>query len=328
MKVRMKRRQLLSVLAASVAATISAPMAWAQELPATIRIVVPFAAGGPLDSSARLLAEGIQKATSKTVIVENKPGAAGAIGASDVARSRPDGSSLLFTTGGHTTSPALQTKLQYDPQKDFTPISQVTASPGFVLLVPASSPYRTARQLIEAAKARPGIFSYGSAGTGNTTHIVGALFARASGLDMIHVPYKGSSAIVTDMLGNQITMTFLGGVIAKPYVESGRLRPLAISGNERSPEFPDAPSFAEIGLQGVDVPAWSGLLGPKGIPDALLQRLYVAVQEGARNPAFVADSTRQGARIVVTSPATFASYIDSEILRYKTQLAPLGIRMD
>lgn len=324
----MNYRQLIALLTAATLASFTSPVVWAQELPATIRIVVPFAAGGPLDNSARLLANGIQKATSKTVIVDNKPGAAGAIGASDVARSRPDGSSLLFTTGGHTTSPALQSKLPYDPQKDFTPISQVTVSPGFVLLVSATSPYRTAQQLIDAAKAQPGVFSYGSAGTGNTTHIVGALFARAADVEMIHVPYKGASPIVTDMLGNQITMTFLGGLIAKPYVDSGRLRPLAISGNERSPEFPDVPSFAEIGMRGVDVPAWSGLLGPKGIPDALLQRLYVAVQEGAKSPAFVADASKQGAKIVTTPPAKFASYIDSEIRRYKTQLAPLGIRMD
>ncbi|MNV21930.1 Tripartite tricarboxylate transporter family receptor [compost metagenome] len=324
----MKRRHLFFIVTASTVAVLSSPTLWAQDLPATIRIVVPYAAGGPLDMSARLLAEGIQKTTSKVVIVENKPGAAGTIGASDVARSRPDGSSLLFTTGGHTTLPALQAKMQYDAQKDFTPISQLTVSPGFVLLVPATSPYKTVKQLIDAAKAKPGVLSYGSAGTGNTTHIVGALFARAAGVEMIHVPYKGSAPIVTDMLGNQITMTFLGGLIAKPYVETGRLRALAIAGDERSPEFPDVPSFSEIGLRGVDVPAWSGLLGPKGIPDALLQRIYVTVQEGAKNPAFVADAAKQGAKIVTTSPAKFASYIDSEIRRYKAQLAPLGIRVD
>ena len=324
----MKLRQIIAIAATAAAASLVPSLSLAQELPATIRIVLPYAAGGPLDNSARLLADGIHKATGKTVIVDNKPGAAGAIGASDVARSKPDGSSLLFTTGGHTTSPALQAKSPFDPLKDFTPVAQLTESPGFVLLVPASSPYLTAQQLIDDAKAKPGTFSYGSAGIGNTTHIVGALFARAAGVDMIHVPYKGASPIVTDMLGNQISMTFLGGLVAKPYVESGRLRPLAISGSARSPEFPDAPSFAEIGLRGVEVPAWSGLLGPKGIPNDVLKRLYVAVQEGAKHPAFVADAAKQGANIVVTPPNRFAAYLDSEIRRYKKALAPLGIRMD
>jgi tripartite-type tricarboxylate transporter receptor subunit TctC len=321
------RRDAIRLLCIATAAGLSRA-ALAQDLPPTLRIVVPFAAGGPLDNSARLLAEGIAQVAGRTVIVENKPGAAGVIAASEVARARPDGSTLLYITGGHTTTPALQAKLPFDPLGDFTPVTQLTISPGFLLLVPASSPYRSAAQLIEAAKAKPGTLSYGSAGNGNTTHLVGALFARAAQIDLIHVPYKGSAPIVTDMLGGQLTMTFLGGTIGKPYIDSGRLRALAIAGDERSREFPDVPSFAELGLRGVDVPAWSGLLAPKGLPQPVLQRLHEAIQAAVKSPAYAADAARQGARVVVNPPAQFAAYMDGEIRRYKEQLAPLNIRMD
>lgn len=324
----MERRQFMQGLACTAGALAIPSRSMAAELPPVIKVVVPFAAGGALDISARVLADGLALVTRRSVIVDNKAGAGGIIGSGEVARSKPDGSTLLLTTGGHTVTPILQKKMPYDARKAFTPITQLYRASGFLLLVGADSPFKTAQELMQAARAKPGTLSYGSAGTGNTTHLVGALFARAAKLDLIHVPYKGASAIFNDMFSGLVNMTFLGASIAKPFLDAGRLRVLAISGDQRAPDLPNVPSFAELGLEGVDVPAWTGIFGPAGMQSDLVDQLQKAIVVASLRPTFVEEARRVGAVVTVPSPKDFKTYIDAEFNRYQQILPPLGISLD
>lgn len=324
----MKHKILSSVAFSFIAcaAGLVALPAGAQEGPAQVRIVLPFASGNALDNAARALADSLQKVTKRTYIVDNKPGAGALIGSSEVARSKPDGSVLLYTTGGHTTNAALYKKMPFDPVKGFTPVTQISVSAGFALLVRGASPYKTVGEFIAAAKAKPGTISYGSAGIGNTTHLVGALFARSAGINLLHVPYKGSAT--NDLLGGFIDSTFLSASLAKEMLVDGRVRALAVSGAERVPSMPDVPTFAELGLKGVDIPAWSGIFAPAGMDAGMAEQIRQEVAEAVRQPEYIARTKLLEQKIVVTSPSDFARYVNSEISRLKQQLAPLGIEMD
>lgn len=319
----MQRRLFLS----SIGCASVAPTVWAQALPETIRIVLPFPGGNPMDASLRLLAESLRKVTSRNYIVDNKPGAGALIGSAEVMKARPDGSTLLYTTGGHTTNAAIRTKMPYDSLADFTPITQLSVSPGFVLLVGANSPYKTLADLLNVARKQPNKITYSSAGNGNTTHIVGALFARSANVELLHIPYKTSSNI--DVASGRVDCTFLGSSIAKPLIDSGQMRGLAISGHERAASLPEIPTLTELGISGVDIPAWGGIMGPRGMSPALVNKLHEAVKEAVKDPAYVTGMQKFGdARFVVTPPKVFAAYLKSEIERYKKVLGPLNISMD
>jgi len=313
----------LTCLAISLAATLIPAHAFAQEV---VRLVVPFAAGNALDAAARALAENLAHTLKRQVIVDNKPGAGGVIGTAEVARAKPDGSVLLFTTGGHTTSAVLYTKLPYNVLKDFTPITQITVSPGFVLLVRADSPYQTMEQLLQAARAKPGTISYGSWGMGNTTHLLGELFDRSAGVKLVHVPYKGSP--LTDFLGGHVDLTWLGTSLALPLIQEGKVRALAISHDQRAASLLDVPTLTELGIKGVDIPAWSGLLGPAGMSPALAQSLQRAVVAAVARPEYLAAVKIFNTTLVTSTPEQFAAYLDSEVRRYRAQIGPLNIQLD
>lgn len=319
-----KYRPLLALGIASLLAAVLPSVAVAQS--DVVRIVVPFAAGGALDVTARALADSLRLVTGRPYIVDNKPGASAIIGTTEVARAKPDGSVLLFMTGGHTTNAVLFKNLPYDSVRDFTPVTQVSGSPGFVLLVRARSPYKSVEELLQAARQKPGAISYGSAGVGNTTHLVGALFARAARIDMLHVPYKGSA--MNDLLGGSIDAMFLGTTLARPYLQEGTVRALAISGKERVSDLPNTPSFAELGFSEADISAWTGLWGPAGMPPAVTKKLQEDVAKAVKRPEYI-DRTRSLGLVEVSStPAEFSAYVAAEIERYRKQLMPLGISMD
>lgn len=313
---------LLSALCAAAVPWIAA----AQDSGSVVRMVVPFAAGNALDAAARALADSLHKTTGRQVIIDNKPGAGGLIGTAEVARAKPDGSVLLFTTGGHTTNAVLYTKLPYDSLRDFTPITQIDKSPGFVLLVRADSPYKSVEQLVQAAKAKPGTISYGSWGTGNTTHLIGELFNRSAGVDLLHVPYKGSP--LTDFLGGHVELTFLGSSLAQPLLQEGKVRALAISSDRRAPNLPEVPTFVELGIKDVNIPAWSGLFAPRGMSPAAAAALQREVAVAVQRPEYLANMKILATTPVASTPEQFAAYVSSEIERYKKQLQPLGIRLD
>jgi tripartite-type tricarboxylate transporter receptor subunit TctC len=315
----------LSWVACSLA-LLSQQVSAQEASPQQVRIVLPFAAGNSLDAAARALADSLHQVTKRTYIIDNKPGAGAMIGSADVARAKPDGSVLLYTTGGHTTNAALYKKLPFDPIKDFTPITQISESAGFLLLVSASSPYKTAQDFIADAKKRPGAVSYGSAGTGNTTHLVGALFARSAGVSLLHVPYKGTA--ITDLLGGHIDSTFLSASLAKELLSEGKVRALAVSGNERVGSLPDVPTFNDLGFKGVDIPAWSGILAPPGMSATLARQIQREVAEAVRQPGYISKTKILEQKAVVSTPSDFAAYLSSEIARLKMELAPLGIELN
>ncbi len=214
----LERRSMLGV----VAATMFAP-GWVRAQGQQLRIVVPFSAGSGTDITARVVAEAIAKATGRVVIVDNRAGAGGIIGAMEVVRSRPDGNTVLYTTGGHTTNAVLFKNLPFDPVADFTPITRLTRSSGFALLVGEKSPYQSLEQFVAAAKAQPGRLSYGSSGIGNTTHVMGALFCRGVGLDLLHVPFKGTPTV--DLMSGTIDLAVSSKCPSKPYGSSNSAWP-------------------------------------------------------------------------------------------------------
>ncbi|MET0211102.1 MAG: tripartite tricarboxylate transporter substrate binding protein [Burkholderiaceae bacterium] len=320
------RRKVFFVLGAAVLAVLQPAVSAADEGPPVVRIVVPFGAGNPLDSAARVLADSLSKVTKRQFIVDNKGGAGGLIGSAEVARSKPDGSVLLYTTGGHTTNAVLYRKLPYDTLRDFTPITMTHRASGFVLLVRADSPYKNIEQVLQVARSKPGTVSYGSWGTGNTTHLLGELFSRSAQVQLIHVPYKGSP--LNDFLGGHVELTFLGVSLAQPLLKEGKVRALAITSDTRIADLPDVPTFIELGIGNVDVPAWSGLLGPAGMSPALALSIQKDVAEAVKLPEYQALSKMQGTIPVVSTPQEFGRYIATEVQRYKTQLAPLDIQLD
>ena len=295
-------------------------------LPDTMRLILPFPPGNSLDASARVFAEAYRAATGRNCFVDNKPGAAATIAANEVSRGRPDGSVLLWTTGGHLTTAVLMKKLPYDPIEGFTPVTPAYQTDGFVLATRAGSPFNSVKDVIDAAKRTPGRVSYASAGVGNTTHVVGALFARSAGVDMLHVPYRGD--FLVDLLAGVTDMMFVSPGVIDPLVKSGKLKLLGITGTKRSERIPDLPTFLESGLKDVDVPAYSALLAPPKMPPATLAALHEGVVKALRSPAVVSAFSTVGNRVWTLSPQDFKAYLQQELRDLQRILPPLGIQMD
>jgi len=309
-----------TVLAA--AAVLAVPAA-AQD--GNLRIVVPFGAGSGTDNTMRVFSEAFRIATGRTVMVDNKPGGGTSIGTLEVSRAKPDGSTVLYTTGGHTTNAVLMGKLPYDPIEGFTPITLLTRSQGFGLMVAGDSRFKTMDQYLAAARAEPGKITYGSSGIGNTTHVVGELFCRSAKVQLIHVPYK--STPINDALAGTIDSFFVSPSLIMQYLQAGKLRMLGISSAKRMPQLPDVPTFGEYGIE-ADIPGWSGFWGPPRLPPALVDQLYKSILKAAHEKSFETFTRDNGAEIVGLPPAEFAAYVASEIERYRKELPPLGIQID
>lgn len=318
----MNRRQAIAAL--GIAA--SAP-AWAQgKLPDTMRIVMPYPPGGALDGVARIFAQTYASVTKRNCIVDNKPGAATIIGASDVVRSRPDGSTVLWTTGGHTTNAVLMKRLPFDPINDFTPVTIIYDAGGFALMTRANGPYNSVADVIAAARKAPGRITYASAGNGNTTHVVGALFAKMAGIDLLHVPYKGTP--LTDLIAGTVDLTFVAASSMVQYIESGKLKALAVTGSKRFPSLPNVPTLSESGIKEVDVPAYICMLAPPKMAPDVLEAVYDGVLKTLREPSFVKSMKDIGNEVSGIPPQDFKAYLESELARYRRVLPPLGIQMD
>ncbi|WPH15898.1 Bug family tripartite tricarboxylate transporter substrate binding protein [Variovorax paradoxus] len=310
-------------LGAVAAATLAPQLAWAQDAP--LRIVVPFTAGSGTDVAARVLGDALSKNSGRPVIVDNKPGAGSVLGSLDVARARPDGNTVLFTTGGYTTNAILIKKLPFDPIADFTPITRLAHSVGFALLVSQKSPYKTLEQFVAAAKAQPGKLSFGSSGVGNTTHVMGVFFCLGAGIELLHVPFKGTP--ITDLLAGTVDSAFLAPSTAGQQIRAGQLRALGISGSVRSALLPDVPTFAEQGLKVEEIPAWSGIFGPAKMPPDMVRSLYDTIARAGRSPAVKAFMRDNGDEPELLPPEPFKAYVASEIERYRKLLPPLNIQM-
>ena len=267
---------------ALLAISLSTPaMAAYPEKP--VRIVVGFAAGGPTDVVARLFAEKLAQQNGQPFIVDNKPGAASMIAATEVARAPGDGYTLLMTATNHATSPAVLPKVPYDTQKDFSAIMLVAEGP-HVLVVNAGSPFNSVKDVVAAAKAKPKDLTYSSSGKGGTVHFAGAMFEEAAGVELTHVPYKGAAPAVQDLLAGQVQMSFASLASVSAQVRAGKLKLLAIAAPARVAEFPAVPTFAEAGYPTVSISAWTGLLAPAKTPRPVIEKLASQLQQIAAMP--------------------------------------------
>ncbi|SFM92691.1 tripartite tricarboxylate transporter substrate binding protein [Variovorax sp. OV329] len=317
---------LRRLLAGSIGAAVLCAASSAALAQSTVKIIVPYAAGNFTDILARQLGEALHKINGNNYVVENKPGASAIIGSTEVNKAKPDGTTLLVTTGGHATNAVLFEKLPYDTLTGFTPISQLTGTAGFALLVAANSPYQNLEQLLDAARAKPGALTFGSAGNGNTTHLVGALFEKSTGTKLVHVPYRGSP--INDLMAGHIDMVFWGSAFASTLVAQGKVRALAVAADKRLAELPNIPTLKEKGIEGVNVPAWVGVFGPPGMTPALASSIQRDLAAAIKQPALLETARNIGSEMLSTTPAQFSASLTKDIEQLNRDVKPLGIRMD
>jgi tripartite-type tricarboxylate transporter receptor subunit TctC len=306
------------VLTLGVATLGLAPVESAQDYPAKpVRLIVPYVAGGAADIFGRTIGQKLTEAFRQSFVVENRPGANGGIGADFVAKSVPDGTTLLVTASGPiVVNPVLYARVPYDPLKDFAPIAQGTVYQ-YVLVTLSSSPIRSIDDLVRAAREKPGAISYGSTGIGGGNHLAGELLALATGIQMTHVPYKGSAAALADLLGGQLSFMFDTVITAVPQIRAGKLRAFAVSRAKRSSALPEVPTMDEAGIKGFDLSQWQGILAPAGTPKAIVDRLNLEIVRALRAPEVHERLVTQGGNEIVTGvPEEFAALIRSDLQMY------------
>ncbi len=280
-----------------------------------IRMVIPLSPGGFADVPGRILAARLSSLLGYNVFVENRPGAGGTIGADFVAKSAPDGYTLLFTGTPHVISAWVYKKLPYDPLKDFEPVALVASGP-YVLVVNPQLPVHSIRELIAAAKAQPGKIDYASSGNGSAQHLVSALFASMAGIELNHVPYKGSGPAMQDLLGGQVKVSFAGIPNVLPHVKAGRLRALAVSTPQRSPDLPDVPTAAEAGVPGYQATLWLNLAAPAGTPGEIVQRLYAETAKALQDAELQQNFRAAGVEASPMSPQELAGFMRGEFEKW------------
>ena len=306
-------RKLLAALAMGLALTTQA-LAWPTK---TVTIVVPFPPGGSSDSVARAIAPKLQEKLGQPFVIENKPGATGTIGATQVKRAAPDGYTLLVTSlGPLVITPHLIKDMQYDALKDFDLITVAVQAPN-VLVVPAASPFKSVADVIAALKAKPDSISFASSGNGSSDHLTAALFWQQTGTQGLHVPYKGGGPVMTDLLGGQVQASFQNLNAVVEQVKAGKLRALAITSAKRSPLLPDVPTLAEAGVKGVDVYSWQALVAPKGLPADVKKSLHAATVGALNDPQIRERFTALGFEIIANTPEQFADFQQKEFARWK-----------
>ena len=293
-----------------------------------VKVVVPFAAGGAVDILTRVLADKMQPALGPPVVVEPVVGAGGNIGSANVAKSAPDGYTLLMaTTGTHTINPGLYKNMPFDAVKDFAPITVVASVPN-ILVVHPDVPAKTVKELVELAKSKPGKLNFASFGHGTSNHLSGELLKSVAGIDVVHVPYKSAPQAVLEIVGGQVNFAFVNAPLALPQVRAGKLRALAVTGAKRSPAVPDLPTMAEAGLPAFVVESWYGLMAPAGTPDAVIRKLHDETVKTLARPDLAAAFAKQGADVVTAKPAEFAAIIATEKARWAEVIAKSGAKID
>jgi len=320
-------KKIIAALIGSAAFAFPA-LAQAQAYPSKgIKIVVPFAVGGIADTFGRVVAQKLSESWGQTVIVENKTGAGGNIGADLVAKSPPDGYTLVVgNIGTHAVNPFLMKNMPYDPLKDFVPVAHLLDAEGLLVVHP-SLPVKTVPELITYAKANPGKLAYASGGMGTTSHLAGELFKSMAGVDMVHVPYKGNSPAITDVMGNQAQMIFATMPTVIQQAKAGRLRAVATLGTVRAPAVPDTPTIAES-LPGFDVANWIGLFAPAGTPHEIAVRLNAEVQKIMQTPEVQKRLEAEGAKFVPTTPESFAAFQKAESAKWGKAIREAGIKAE
>jgi len=324
MNARLDRRQFLATLAALAVAP-----AWADTFPSRpVRLVVPFPPGGAVDFYARVVQAQLAERFGQPIVIENRPGASGMIGADNVAKSAPDGYSLLL--GNIATlaiNVGLYAKMHYNPVTDFTPITH-TIDVNYVLVVHPSVPVHSVRELIDYAKANPDKLAFGSAGSGSLPHLAGELFKSLTGVRMIHVPYKGGGPMVTDLLAGSVQLVIADQANLMPHVKSGKLRALAVASAKRSPGAPELPTIAEAGVPGFQAVAWNGLVGPAGMSPDVVQRINRVFVDTMAVPDIRARLLDAGLDPIGDSPDSFGRFIPAEIAKWSKIAKDVGAHVD
>ncbi len=293
-----------------------------------VKILVAFPPGGPLDAHARLLADRLGQVLGQPVIIDYKAGAGGTVGAEFVAKSAPDGYTLLMAnTGTMVINPAVYTKLGYQTLKDFAPVARTAQQP-LALVVNPGVPAKTVQELVALAKAKPGQLNYGSAGNGGISHLVPEMFKTASGTFIVHIPYRGSAPAFTDLLGGQVQVMAESIPQASQYVKQGKLRALAVTGRERNAALPDVPTFAEAGIKGLDVVGFYGVLAPAATPKDVVAKLSDALRQTLETPDIRARMVQQGADPAFLPADAFASYLSAQMPVWAKAVKDSGTKLD
>lgn len=311
--------RLLSAALIAGLTTFAATGVSAQDYPSrTITLVVPFAPGGGVDVMGRLVAEKLRESLQQNVIVDNKPGASGMLGAQSVARAKPDGYTLLLGSAGETAinQYVYKEKMSYQPSRDLAPVALVAKVPN-VLVAGESVEARTMDELLAYARANPGKLSYATSGVGNPQHLNGALLESIAGVEMLHVPYRGASAQLADVVGSAVDLTFVSYAGALPFIQSNRVHALAVTSARRAAFAPDIPAISETqGLESYALSNWFGVFAPSGTPEQVIGQLNAAIGQALQDPALVQKLSEQGGEIEVLSAQAFADFIEAEGARY------------
>jgi tripartite-type tricarboxylate transporter receptor subunit TctC len=300
----------------AVAASALALCAHAQPYPSKpIKIIVPFGPGGFTDVAARIVQKELAPVIGQPIVIENKPGAGSTIGTTDVARAQPDGYTLVMISTTHVISPHLYKAMPYDALRDFTPVTKLAEGP-YVLVTHPSLPVKSVRELIALARSKPDTIDYASSGNGSSQHLVGALFVTMAGAPLSHVPYKGSSQAMNDVLGGQVKVSFVGVPNALPNLPSGKLRALAVSTKKRYSELPDVPTLEEAGVTGFDATIWLGLLAPPNTPREIVQKLNTDITRVLSTPEARKLMASAGVDVATSTPEEFGKLLQSEYDRW------------
>ena len=324
---QMSLRRWLALAAWASISALAVNTAFAAYPERTIRIVVPFAPGGGTDVIARTLAQEMAKDLGATMIIENKPGAGTIIGTQSVAASEPDGYTLLMGTFANAVNPSLNSKLPYDPHKDFAAVALVARSFNIVV-VNTASPIKSIADLIAAARADPDKLSYGTYGTGTSAHLAGELFKSMAKVNLTTVPYKGAAPAITDLLGGQIQVMFTTVASAASLIAGGQLRALAVTSAQRSPAFPELPTVAESGVPGYSAESWYGLYAPAKTPPEIIDRLNKSAATAVRSEAFKKLGVNEGLVMVAGPPAELDRYVRGEEERWRKVISDANIRIE
>lgn len=319
----------LSLLLAGLLSAMPVLPVAAQNYPLKpVRMIIPFSAGGAADVPGRMVMQKLGEALKHQVIVENRPGAGSTIGAETAAKSAPDGYTIFMISNTHFVSAALHKKLAYDSLNDFTPVTQITSAPN-VLVVHPSLPAKSVKELIALAKARPGQIDYASSGNGSTQHLTGALFASMAGINMTHIPYRGSGPVTSDLLGGQVMVAFPGIAGMLPHIKSGKLRALGVTGSKRSPELPTVPTIAEGGVRGYEMVAWFGVAAPKGLPRDIQLKLHGELLRVLKTPEMSRSLQSVGQEPAwQDAPEKFLGFMKAEAAKWAKVVKDSGAAID
>jgi tripartite-type tricarboxylate transporter receptor subunit TctC len=320
-------RRLGSTIFASFLVMLAIP-ALAQAPQRPMRVILPVSAGSGVDAIVRAASNSISKALGQPVVIENLPGAGGITGTAALVKAPPDGTTIAVVSNNHVTNPSVYKNLPYDPIADITPIAIIGSTPFVLVVNPAKLPAKNLPELMAALKAKPGEYNYASSGNGTIIHLAGAMFADEAGVDVKHIPYKGTGPMVTDLLGGQVEMGFVALPSIQGHLKSGALRAIGVGGSARTPAAPEIPTIAEQGLPQYDVAGWFAVIGPPRLPQAEVRRIHDAFLAAFSSPEVKEAMAKQGNDINVSTAEAAASFFRAEIDKYARLVKKIGLKID